>query len=240
MVNCAIDHRLQRRTHVLQHFLIVSLLALLGSAAALAQDIRYISDTQYIPVRSGAGNEFRIIHRGIPSGTRLTVSRESEDGTWAEITTDGGTTGWVRSQYLMSTVPAKTLVDSARTRAEQLAEENASLTAELNQLKEVRGELESSIDSADGTLQAVTEELAQLKQISGRSLELDAENRRLVEDVENLRAQADMLGAENQRLQENLRSSAFIDGALAVLLGVVITLVVPRLWPKRRRNDGWA
>ena len=162
MVNCAIDHRLQRRTHVLQHFLIVSLLAILGSAAALAQDIRYISDTQYIPVRSGAGNEFRIIHRGIPSGTRLTVSRESEDGTWAEITTDGGTTGWVRSQYLMSTVPAKTLVDSARTRAEQLAEENASLTAELNQLKEVRGELESSIDSADGTLQAVTEELAQL------------------------------------------------------------------------------
>ncbi|WP_290741666.1 TIGR04211 family SH3 domain-containing protein [Haliea sp.] len=224
----------------MQHFLIVSLLAILGSAAALAQDIRYISDTQYIPVRSGAGNEFRIIHRGIPSGTRLTVSRESEDGTWAEITTDGGTTGWVRSQYLMSTVPAKTLVDSARTRAEQLAEENASLTAELNQLKEVRGELESSIDSADGTLQAVTEELAQLKQISGRSLELDAENRRLVEDVENLRAQADMLGAENQRLQENLRSSAFIDGALAVLLGVVITLVVPRLWPKRRRNDGWA
>ena len=95
----------------MQHFLIVSLLAILGSAAALAQDIRYISDTQYIPVRSGAGNEFRIIHRGIPSGTRLTVSRESEDGTWAEITTDGGTTGWVRSQYLMSSVPAKVLVD---------------------------------------------------------------------------------------------------------------------------------
>ncbi|MDP4918726.1 MAG: hypothetical protein NWR12_13510, partial [Haliea sp.] len=71
-------------------------------------------------------------------------------------------------------------------------------------------------------------------------LELDAENRRLVEDAENLRAQADMLSAENQRLQENLRSSAFLDGALAVLLGVVITLVAPRLWPKRRRNDGWA
>ncbi|MDP4650251.1 MAG: TIGR04211 family SH3 domain-containing protein [Haliea sp.] len=224
----------------MQHFLKISLLALLCSAAAHAQDTRYISDSQFIPVRSGAGNEFRIVHRGIPSGTRLTVNRESEDGTWAEITTDGGTTGWVRAQYLMATAPAKNQVDAAVARAAQLAEQNASLTEELNTLKQVRGELESSVDSADTTLQAVTEELAQLKQISGRSLELDAENRRLVEDAENLRAQADMLSAENQRLQENLRSSAFLDGALAVLLGVVITLVAPRLWPKRRRNDGWA
>tara|TARA_R110002110_G_scaffold110071_4_gene274456 strand:- start:82605 stop:83279 length:675 start_codon:yes stop_codon:yes gene_type:complete len=223
----------------LRYTLIISLLALLLTATVQAQDVRYISDTQYVPVRSGAGNEFRIIHRGIPSGTRLTVSRVSEDGEWSEVTTGSGTSGWVRSQHLMAELPARNQVEQAVARAEKLAAENAELARELAELKAVRTELEGDVDSADSSLQALTEELAQLKQISGRSLQLDADNRRLVEEAENLRAEADMLGAENQRLQENLRSSAFLDGALAVLLGVVITLVAPRLWPKRRRNDGW-
>lgn len=223
----------------MQHILIISLSVFLLSATAQAQDVRYISDTQYVPVRSGAGNEYRIIHRGIPSGTRLTVSRVSGDGDWSEVTTESGTSGWVRSQYLMADAPARNQVDAAVARAEQMAAANAELAQELAALRAVRVQLEGDVDNADTSLQTLSEELAQLKQISGRSLQLDAENRRLVEEAENLRVQADMLGAENQRLQENLRSSAFLDGALAVLLGVVITLVAPRLWPKRRRNDGW-
>lgn len=223
----------------MQHTLIISLLVFLFSASTQAQDLRYISDTQYVQVRSGAGNDYRIIHRGIPSGTRLTVSRVSEDGDWSEITTESGTSGWVRSQYLMAEAPARNQVDAAVARAEQMAAANAELAQELTELKTVRVALESDVDNADSSLQTLAEELVQLRQISGRSLQLDADNRRLVEEAENLRVQADMLGAENQRLQENLRSSAFLDGALAVLLGVVITLVAPRLWPKRRRNDGW-
>lgn len=224
----------------MQFTLIISLLALLLSATVQAQDVRYISDTQYVPVRSGAGSEFRIVHRGIPSGTRLTVGQVSEDGEWSEITTENGTSGWVRSQHLMAELPARNQVDAALARAERLAAENAELAGELAALKATREELQGDVDSADSSVQALTEELAQLKQISGRSLQLDADNRRLVEEAENLRAEAAMLEAENQRLQENLRSSAFLDGALAVLLGVVIALVAPRLWPKRRRNDGWA
>jgi SH3 domain protein len=48
-----------------------------------------------------------------------------------------------------------------------------------------------------------------------------------------------MLRAENQRLLDNLDSEDFMNGALAVLLGVVIALVSPRLIPQRRKNSGW-
>lgn len=220
--------------------LIISLLLALLTAPVLAQDVRYISDTQYVPVRSGAGNDYRIVHRGIPSGTRVTVGQLSEDGEWAQITSDGDTSGWVRVQHLMSELPAVNRLEAAIARAERLREQNASLTEELASLKEEREVLSSDVSETDSSLQAVTEELAQLKQISGKALQLDTDNRRLIEETENLRSEADMLAAENRRLQENLRSEAFMDGALAVLLGVVITLVVPRLWPKRRRNTGWA
>ncbi|WP_232059096.1 TIGR04211 family SH3 domain-containing protein [Kineobactrum salinum] len=219
--------------------LIISLLLALLAVPVLAQDVRYISDTQYVPVRSGAGNDYRIVHRGIPSGTKVTVSQLSDDGEWAQITA-GDTSGWVRMQHLMSELPAVNRLEAAVVRAERLQEQNADLAAQLASLQQERDTLSSDVSETDSSLQAVTEELAQVKQVSGKALQLDADNRRLIEETENLRSEADMLAAENRRLQENLRNKAFMDGALAVLLGVVITLVVPRLWPKRRRNTGWA
>ena len=85
------------------------------------------------------------------------------------------------------------------------------------------------ITANDTELGQVKQELHQLKQISGKAVQLDTDNRRLVVETENLRSEVEMLEAENQRLQDKLRSEDFINGALAVLLGVIITLVVPRL-----------
>ena len=215
------------------------LLALLSTAAS-AQDVRYISDKQFIPVRSGAGSDYRITNRGIPSGTRLTVKQTSPDGEWAQITTDGGTSGWVRAQYLMADMPAANALRAAEAKLTSLTDANQALQAELTALKSEQVELLNNASSTDSSLRSVSEELAQLKQISGNAVQLDADNRRLVEETENLRAKVDMLDAENNRLNDNLSSEAFMDGALAVLLGVIITLVVPRLWPKRRKSSSWA
>ncbi|WP_241263369.1 TIGR04211 family SH3 domain-containing protein [Parahaliea mediterranea] len=223
---------------------ITSLFALLylglGAGLALAQENRYISDTQYIPLRSGAGNEYRIVHRGLPSGTRLTVHEESADGEWARITTAGGDEGWLRAQYLMTQEPAESRLRRVQARAEQLEAQNRELGEQVTALQSERSELSTQVSDTGSNLTQVTEELAHLKQISGKAVQLDADNRRLAEESESLRAEVDTLEAENQRLQDKLQSSAFIDGALAVLLGVIITLVVPRLWPKRRRSSGWA
>ena len=216
------------------------LLMLLVAGAVQARDIRYVSDKQYIPLRSGAGNEYRIVHRGIPSGTKLEVARVSGDGVWAEITTERGTTGWIRTQYLMKELPAQNKVDEAVARAEQLAEKNAALTAQLEQLQGERGQLLDKVTETDTQLGSVSEELAHLKQISGKAVQLDVDNRRLVVETETLRSEVETLESENQRLQDKLRSEDFMNGAMAVLLGVIITLVVPRLWPKRRRSSSWA
>jgi SH3 domain protein len=96
------------------------------------------------------------------------------------------------------------------------------------------------VTETDSQLGSVSEELAQLKQISGKAVQLDVDNRRLVVETETLRSEVEMLESETQRLQDKLRSEDFMNGAMAVLLGVIITLVVPRLWPKRRRSSSWA
>jgi SH3 domain protein len=210
------------------------------ATAAQAQDIRYVSDKQFVPLRSGAGSDYRVTHRGIPSGTRLKVARTSGDKLWAEITTDRGTTGWIRTQYLMQDVPAQTKVDAAIARAEKATQKSAALATELETLQTERVELINQLSSNDSELGTVSEQLTQLKQISGNAVQLDIDNRQLVENTENLRSEVEMLKAENLRLQDKLESEDFLNGALAVLLGVIIALVAPRLRPKRRSSSSWA
>ncbi|PLW81964.1 TIGR04211 family SH3 domain-containing protein [Kineobactrum sediminis] len=224
----------------MQRIFIRSLLVLLMASPALAQDIRYVRDTLYVQLRTEAGEGAGTVLSSLPSGTVLTVNGTTANGEWTEVVTGNNTRGWIASRFLMEEQPASMKVEAATTQAEQLTLENAELSVELEKLRTLLGDLPLEDDGGEGALEALMSEMAHLRQISGKSLELDADNRRLVEEVENLRAQGDMLTAENQRLQDNLASDAFINGALAVLLGVVITLVVPRLWPRRRRNDGWA
>lgn len=221
---------------------ILSLLAILALSAstAYAQDVRYVSDVQYIPLRSGPGGEYRITHRGIPSGTRLVIGRRSDDGLFAEITTEKGTKGWIRTQYLMDSVPAQVKLDKAEQRVAALESKNANLASETSTLKTERVDVLNQIQSTDGQLDKASRELAELKKISGNAVQLDTDNRRLIVESETLKSDLEMVRAENQRLTDRLASDAFINGALAVLLGVMITLAVPRLWPKRRRNSDWA
>lgn len=220
--------------------LIVTTLLILLSATSSAQQVRYVSDKQYVPLRSGAGSDYRIIHRGIPSGTKMTVSSTSADGEWSKITTAKGTQGWIRTQYLMSEKPDALKVGEAVRTATAATAQSAQLAEEVKALKAERASLSTQVSSKSGDFDKVANELAALKKISGKSVQLDSENRRLVEDSENLRSEVEMLKAENQRLDDKLRSEDFLNGALAVLLGVVIALVAPRLMPKKRRSSGWA
>ena len=215
-------------------------LVMLLAASAQAQDVRYISDKQYIPLRSGGGNEYRITHRGLPSGTRLKVSATSDNGEWSQVTTDSGTSGWMRSQYLMKGVPAQNRLDAALAQAGQAGEQSTILEAELATVQEERDLLLEQLGTTETDLATVADEMAKLKQISGNAVKLDEDNRRLVVQTEQLRSEVEMLQAENQRLVDKVDSEEFLNGALAVFLGVIITLVVPRLWPKRRKSSSWA
>jgi SH3 domain protein len=164
----------------------------------------------------------------------------AEDGEWAEVTTDRGTTGWVSTEFLSSDTPAQVRLPAAEARAAKLSTENAELNNQVAALEAEKLELLNKINSSDSELGDVSQELSNLQQVSGKAMQLDTDNRRLIEETENLRAGVDMLEAENLRLQDNLKSEDFINGALAVLMGVFITLVVPRLWPKRRKSSSWA
>ncbi len=221
-------------------FLALTLASGLATVSASAEEIRYISDKQYVPLRSGQGTQYRIVHRGLPSGTALVIGEVNEETGYTQVTTPGGTEGWIRSQYLMQEEPARQQLDKLLEREKTLSQDSDSLRQRYIELEENYQQVSEQLNDTQSELQERSTELAEVQRVSANALALDDSNRRLAREAEVMKSRLEILEADNQRLQENKESDAFFNGALAVLLGVIITLLVPRLWPQRRRSSSWA
>ena len=215
-------------------------LTVLCLPAANAQDTQYISDMVLVPVRSGAGSDYRIVNRGLPSGTALLIYGQSDDGEWTEVETRGGTRGWIPTQYLQEEPPAGLLINDMRLELEQGRGERDRVVSQLNQSSSEVNEADETIVSLNTRLESTEAELTEVKRVSAAALDLDLMNQQLVADLESERSDADLLRLENVRLRERIANNQIMDGALAVLLGVILAVVAPRLWPKKKRQDGWS
>ena len=207
---------------------------------SVAQETQYISDMVLVPVRSGPGTDYRIVNRGLPSGTALLVYDLSDDGEWTEIETRGGTRGWIPTQYLQKEPPAGLLINDLRRELEQVRGERDRLVSQLNQSSTEVTEADETIVELNTTLESTQAELTEVKRVSAAALDLDLMNQQLVAELESERSEADLLRLENVRLRERIANNQILDGALAVLLGVILAVVAPRLWPKKKRQDGWS
>jgi SH3 domain protein len=213
--------------------------AILLSAASFGADIRYVGGEQAAPLHGGPGEDHAIVHRGVPPGSSVTVARTSDDGLWADITTDNGVIGWIPTRNLVLDVPVPPKTLGTTNPLVSTGVTNPELASGFPAQAPDATDLLNRINTCDAEFNAVAQELHQLKQVSGKAEQLDVDNSRLVEEAENLRSDVEMLRAENQRLLDRLESEDFMNGALAVLLGVIIALIAPRLVPKRRKNSGW-
>ena len=68
-----------------------------ASDAPTEGDTRYVTDLIFTPIRTGPGGDYRIVNKGLPSGTEVTYYGTNEDGVWAEVETRGGTRGYLRA-----------------------------------------------------------------------------------------------------------------------------------------------
>jgi len=207
--------------------------------ASVAEEVRYISDQQTVPLRSGQGTEYRIVHRGLPTGTRLTVDEVNEETGYSHVSTANGTEGWILSRYLMREPPAAQRLKQTEARYQSLQAQHRELEKQLAELRESSRDATSRVDSTREQLARVSGELAEVRRVSANALSLDASNRRLAQEAEIMKTRIEVLEADNLRLQESEENEAFMNGALAVIIGVIITLLVPRLWPRRRSSSSW-
>lgn len=217
--------------------LAISVLIALSTIAAAQAKTVWVDDQLYLPVRSGAGSQYRIIENAVPSGTRLEVIETSNSG-YTRIRTPKGTDGWVSSQYLTDTPIAADRLESVTNQLEQTKSELSSLKAQLSEVSSERDTLSSAESELSTRTQELQQELQRIKSIASDSINLERRNRELLEENQKIRNDLEILTAENEHLEASKESDFMLVGAGLVLGGVLLALIIPLLKPSKK-TDNW-
>ncbi len=220
-------------------FTITFLSAFFTCSVALSQESekKYISDMLFVPLRSGQGNEFRIIHRGLKSGTELEVIGLSEDGAWSNVKLSDGKEGWIPNQYLMDSQSARTLLAQSLTKTTALKKSIALLKNKNQTLSRSQTMLTKQLNSSGNNNSSLQEQYDRLKKLSANAVELDDRYRDLLEKHEIMQAENEILTVENDTLKNDRSKNFMFYGAGLLILGMILSSILPMLKPKKRYSE---
>ena len=197
----------------------------------------YVSDIFYVPLRSGNSNKHRIIHRGLKSGTPLTLIESDLETKLSRVSTSTGIEGWIQSQYLSETMIARTQLQDIRVTHQSLRRELQTRTANETQLTEALTQSQKMLKELKKNNQALESELSQIKKLSANAINLDNNNRKLLQNNEMLKIEIAELQADNARLADKSDKEWFLRGAFAVFIGAILAIALPRLKIKSRAKE---
>lgn len=233
------DSRLKSRlcvTNALALTFVVSIGSALLAAETAPADTVYISDALTVPLRSGPSNAYRILHRGLPSGTQMHVLNRDEESGFTQIRTSRGTEGWIPTQYLVDQPIARERLLIANREIESLNALVKKRDTQLGSLNREKGQAQESSTRLQRQLTTMEKELADIKQISAGAIDEHATNQRLVELNERLRNELASVALERNAAQDNAQQRWLLIGAGLLLLGLVLGVVIKA----RPRRSAWS
>lgn len=195
-------------------------------AMPVAAQTKYVSDELVINMRSGKGNNFKII-KIIKSGTPLTVL-ETDSG-YTRARTPQGVEGWVLSRFLINTPVARQQLAQAKADVATMKEKYDAMTEELGSIKKEHDTLRRSEKSLLKNKEKLNSELAKLKKIAARPMQLEQENDKLRNELVKIEAEMRLLKQEYQSLEDNTDQEWFMTGAGVLFGGMILGLIFPKL-----------
>ncbi|MFK7913974.1 MAG: TIGR04211 family SH3 domain-containing protein [Pseudomonadales bacterium] len=230
------DHSRLARIAIIVVGAMLTISAAIPSQAAEANESnRWISDRLTVPLRSGPTNGHRILHRGLPAGTQLTILEQDADSDYVRIRTQRGTEGWLEAQYLDKRPIARQRLSAAQNEAERLRAQLTKRQSELVNLRQSKGSAEANSSQLQTQVESLSAELEALQAISKNAVAEHAENRKLVDLNERLRNEVEDLAAERDTLRSNAQQRWLIVGGGLVLIGLLLGVLIKA----RPRQSAW-
>lgn len=224
--------------------LIISFCLLALSTPMLSMNVqaedRYVSDVLHVPLRSGMGNQYRIVHQGLPSGTQVEIIQQDEtaDGEgWAQVRTPNGTEGWMRTQFLLEEPTAALRLSDAEQRAANAANEAQRLRQQLEEAGEGTSTLSVELEQLREDYTSLQNEHEELQEISADAVGLHEQHQELSESYQMLQTRHEVIQAENERLRRQQRYQDWMYGGGILIAGIVLSLILQAIGRRRRQSE---
>ncbi len=217
------------------HFILLSISFLIATSSSYAET-RYISDQLIVTVRSGKGNQYKILET-LPTSTPVQILED--DKVYVKVVTPKGVEGYIRSQYVNKSTPKiiqiKQLNNEIMTLQQQLTiqqNDNKASRSEAIINKTKITELSSQLKQTQQRLDKVNSEYETLSNKSKNVLNLSTENEQLAEQSNLLNSELLVLREENQNFHRSNMIQWFLAGGGVFFGGWMIGKISRR---KQRR-----
>ena len=214
------------------------LLAILMTSGAAAQTM-YVDDVIYVPMRSGEGNQYRIIQPGLRSGTPVEVIEQNEDTGYSFVRLADGEEGYIATRYLSEQRIAAERLEDTSAELEQTRQTLRNAQTELEERENDLRELRQRETQLENELEQVSDELAQIREVSEDAININERNEQLQTETQELKREVELLSTENQRLKDRKDSDFLLMGGALVIAGIFIAVIFPLLKPSRK-SEGWS
>ncbi|AWQ17394.1 hypothetical protein C1N63_00390 [Pantoea ananatis] len=196
----------------------ITLLALSTHAPAHADEKRYVSDELSTWVRSGPGDQFRLLGK-LNAGEEVQLLQTNDATKYGQVRDAEGRTVWIPLSQLSEN-------PSLRTRVPQLEQQVKDLTAKLanidNSWNQRTAEMQNKVASSDSVINGLKEQNQKLK------------NELIVAQKK--------VSAANVQLDDKQRTIImqwFMYGGGVLGVGLLLGLLLPHMVPRRKKNDRW-
>ena len=217
------------------HLAIGAFLLLFVNTAA--SQSAWVSDEFEIMLRTGpsTGNAIQLM---VSSGTELEVLERDDESGFTRVRTQGGTEGWVLTQYLMSEPSAREQLETLTSQLTDAASEGASLESQLAAIRGEYAAAERQITSLESENTRLERELADIRRTAADVLAINDQNEELRQELMDSGIRVDTLEQQNRELTSQTRRYWFMTGALVLVVGIILGLWLPRIrWQRRSRYD---
>lgn len=211
-------------------FLLLSMLILTVHA-----ETRYASDQVEVLLRTGPSHQHAIV-RMLKSGVAVEVLEHDKAKGYTKVRLKGGSEGWVLSRHLMLERSARELLEDLSVLVSGSESKLDSPGAQAGLIKLEFETLTKQVAIAEKDNQLLREELASIKQTAANAVALESEHQELLQQTSVMRTKLAQLEQENTTLSSHIQRDWFYAGAIVLLAGLLMGLVIPRIqWRKRSR-----
>ncbi len=206
-------------------FILFSFLSL-AIVTSLYAETRYISDQLLVTVRSGKGNQFKILET-LPTSTPVTVLEV--DKNYVKVLTAKGAEGYILRHYVTTSLPKKVQIKQLKKEIaglqQQLETQQQEFQTYLDESASRKTQLDELSTQLDQTRQSLEKQEVEYKTLLSNSenvLSLTEESQHLVEENNLLNSELLILREENQNFHRSNMIQWFLAGAGVFLGGWII------------------
>ena len=193
-------------------------------STALAKYL-YVIPTAEIPLRSGKGNEYRVV-AVIINGSRVQLLKE--DGDWAMVRTSNKKKGWMPKRYLSSSPPLKDVVASLQVERNQLKKQTTKISEQLDEASEARNQYKQELKACILDRDQIRKSYDSLKEDAADVLNFKKTLSETAEELQEVKHKYTIVEQENEHLRDNSRIKWFLAGGGILIVGWIIGLITTR------------